>query len=74
MERLVGDAVSNGFDGYALDMVCGGQDASQSITFFNAFAALMHPLGKTVSWWTHYSYSPDLSFPNAADYVYTMDR
>ena len=73
MNRLVQDSLTYGFIGYALDMVCGGNDAPRSIDFFNQFAALMHPLGKTVSWWTHYDYSPDTSFPNNADYVYTMD-
>ena len=27
----------------------------------------------TISWWSHYAYEPDGSFPNGADYVYTMD-
>jgi hypothetical protein len=73
MTRLVQDSLTYGFAGTCIRPVCGGNDAPRSIEFFDAFAALMHPLGKTVSWWTHYDYAPETSFPNAADYCYTMD-
>lgn len=73
MQKLVADAVEYGFGGYAVDIECGGVDYDRSRAFFDAFAALMTPLGKTISWWTHYSYGPEQSFPNAANYVYTMD-
>lgn len=73
MDQLLAVAVENNFSGYMLDIVCGATDAKARGRFFDAFAAKAHPLGLTLGWWSHYSYFPELSFPNAADYVFTMD-
>ena len=75
MQALISDAVQNDFSGYALDMVCGGTDEPQRAQFLTTFATLAQAKisGFTVSWWSHYAYQPDGSFPNGADYVYTMD-
>ena len=62
--------------GYAVDIECGGAEPAvynRSISFFDAFGSAMRALNKSVSWWVHYSENPDMSFPNAASYIYTMD-
>lgn len=75
MLALISDAVENNFSGYALDMVCGGTDEPQRAKFLTTFATLARAKipGFSVSWWSHYAYEPDGSFPNGADFVYTMD-
>eukprot|EP00658_Telonema_sp_P-2_P082592 TRINITY_DN8761_c0_g1_i4.p1 TRINITY_DN8761_c0_g1~~TRINITY_DN8761_c0_g1_i4.p1 ORF type:complete len:297 (+),score=43.38 TRINITY_DN8761_c0_g1_i4:195-1085(+) len=75
MQALVEDAVANNFSGYALDMICGGQDEPQRAIFLSTFQALGRAQipNFSISWWTHYAYEPDGTFPNKADYVYTMD-
>eukprot|EP01013_Petalomonas_cantuscygni_P007981 TRINITY_DN2068_c0_g1_i1.p1 TRINITY_DN2068_c0_g1~~TRINITY_DN2068_c0_g1_i1.p1 ORF type:complete len:381 (+),score=38.82 TRINITY_DN2068_c0_g1_i1:112-1254(+) len=73
MRRLTQDLVDNHFDGIALDMVCGGADQPGRRQFLDDFARLLHPLNKTVAFWSHYRYQPEGSFPNAGDWVYTMD-
>eukprot|EP01013_Petalomonas_cantuscygni_P005997 TRINITY_DN16837_c0_g1_i1.p1 TRINITY_DN16837_c0_g1~~TRINITY_DN16837_c0_g1_i1.p1 ORF type:complete len:373 (-),score=48.35 TRINITY_DN16837_c0_g1_i1:445-1563(-) len=73
---LADDLRTNGFAGYSLDMVCGGGDlAKHRGPFLDAFAAAMRQVRSdaVVSWWSHASYGPDLSFPNTADFVFDMD-
>ena len=55
--RSIDDAVANGFSGYALDMVCGGQDEPERAVFLSEFITRAREKipGFTVSWWTHYS-------------------
>jgi hypothetical protein len=57
MDALIDDAVANGFSGYALDMVCGGQDEPQRAVFLSEFITRAREKipGFTVSWWTHYA-------------------
>ena len=76
MGKLVADAVARGYAGYAVDIECGGAEfdvAARSVAFFDALGAQMRAVGKHVSYWTHYTQYPDDSFPNAMDYMYTMD-
>ena len=83
MSLLVADAKEQGFDGFVLDMICGGhqgRDASgkdQRANFLSAFKAeLSASSGNSsaeVSWFSHGFYHPEASFPNSADFLYDMD-
>lgn len=80
MAALVIDAKQ--FSGYVLDMICGGHDEPQRITFLNDLktaltkgAAQINGGSKElpeVSWFSHGFYHPEQTFPNAADFLYDM--
>ena len=77
MSLLVADAKEQGFDGYVLDMICGGhqgrdvQGKDQRANFLSAFKAeLSASSGNSsaeVSWFSHGFYHPEASFPNSAE-------
>ena len=76
MDKLVANADAKGYSGYAVDIECGGAevvDYSRMQAFMDRFGGAMRALGKTVSYWVHYTQNADMSFPNAASYIYTMD-
>jgi hypothetical protein len=81
MAALVADARQ--FDGYVLDMICGGHDEPQRITFLNALKAELAKAAAPangaaadeppeVSWFSHGFYHPERTFPNGADFLYDM--
>ena len=69
MAALVADAKD--FDGYVLDMICGGHDEPQRKVFLNKFKAKL-TLSDEVSWFSHGFYHPELTFPNDADFLFDM--
>ena len=76
MDKLVGDAATLGYVGYAVDIECGGAelvDAARMTAFMDRFGGAMRALGKSVSYWVHYTQHADMSFPNDSSYIYTMD-
>ena len=82
MGLLVADAKAMGFDGYVMDMICGGNEGrdangkDQRANFINQFKAGLeatNPNGTEVSWFSHGFYHPELSMPNNGDFLYTMD-
>jgi hypothetical protein len=82
MGLLVADAKRMGFDGYVMDMICGGNEGrdangkDQRANFINQFKSGLlatNPKGSEVSWFSHGFYHPEISFPNNGDFLYTMD-
>ena len=76
MDKLVGDAVDANYTGYAVDIECGGAelvDAARMTAFMDRFGGAMRALGKTISYFVHYTQHADMSFPNNSSYIYTMD-
>ena len=82
MGLLVADAKAMGFDGYVMDMICGGNEGrdangkDQRANFINQFKAGLeatNPNGTEVSWFSHGFYNQELSMPNNGDFLYTMD-
>ena len=76
MDKLVADAVQNEYVGYAVDIECGGAevaDYARMQAFMDRFGTAMRALGKTVSYWVHYTQNADMSFPHNGSYIYTMD-
>ena len=76
MDKLVGDATRNGYVGYAVDIECGGAeipDYKRMQAFMDRFGGAMRALGKSISYWVHYTQNANMSFPNDSSYIYTMD-
>jgi len=88
MAALVADAKRQNFDGFVLDMVCGGHDEPQRAAFLDALKQAFQPQRGhdeqqqqqqqqqqrgEVSWFSHGFYHPELTFPNTADFLYDMD-
>lgn len=76
MEMLLEDAKQYGFAGYSLDMEMGGAfNQSGRATFLDSFSTMVHSLGTDteVQWFSHWRWWPDLSMPNDADWLVSMD-
>jgi hypothetical protein len=76
MELLLADAKQYGFAGYSLDMEMGGAfNQSGRATFLDTLSGMIHSLGPDteVQWFSHWRWWPDLSMPNDADWLVSMD-